>query len=60
MHARKVIEMTEDDKHTMDAHGITCKSKNVYHYKDFKYDRLADAVRYAEIDGERCRLNDDN
>ena len=52
--------MTKDDKRDMDAHGITCKSKKVYHYKDFKYDRLADAVRYAEIDSERCRLNDDN
>lgn len=50
--------MTKDDKHNMDTHGITCKSKDVYHYKDFKYDRLADAVRYAEIDAERCRLNE--
>ena len=45
--------MTKEDKQSMDAHGITCKSKDVYHYKNFKYDRLADAVRYAEIDAER-------
>jgi len=48
--------MTKDDKQAMATHGITCKSKEVYHYKDFKYDRLADAVRYAEIDTERERL----
>jgi len=45
--------MTKEDKQSMDAHGITCKSKDVYYYKNFKYDRLAVAVRYAEIDGER-------
>jgi hypothetical protein len=52
----QVIKMTKDDKQAMATHGITCKSKEVYHYKDFKYDRLADAVRYAEIDTERERL----
>ena len=49
----QVIEMTKDDKQAMDAHGITSKSRDVYYYKDFKYDRLADAVHYAEIDAER-------
>lgn len=43
--------MTKADKQTMEAHGITCTLKNVYFYKHFKYDRLADAVRYAQIDG---------
>jgi len=51
----QVIEMTKDDKQAMDAHGITSKSRDVYYYKDFKYDRLADAVQYAEIDAERRR-----
>lgn len=55
MHVHPVIEMTKDDKHNMDTHGITCRSKDVYHYKDFKYDRLADAVRYAEIDAAQPR-----
>ena len=41
----------------MDALGITCKSKDVYHYKDFRYERLADAVRYAEIDAEQLRAD---
>lgn len=47
--------MTNDDKRAMDAHGITSKSRDVYYYKDFKYERLADAVRFAEIDAERRR-----
>ena len=45
--------MTKKDEKTMEAHGITCASKTVYFYKDFKYDRLADAVRYAETDARR-------
>ena len=52
--------MTKDDKQSTDAHGITCKSKDVYYYKNFRYDRLADAVRYAEIDAERPRLKGGN
>lgn len=47
--------MNKKDKQTMEAHGITCETRNVYFYKDFKYDRLDDAVRYAEIDAERNR-----
>ena len=47
--------MTKDEKQSMDAHGITCKSKDVFYYKDYRYERLADAVRFAEIDAERRR-----
>ena len=47
--------MTDKDKKIMDAHGITYQSKTIYQYKDFKYERLADAVRYAEMDAERSR-----
>jgi len=59
-HVHQVTEMTKDDKQTMDAHDITCKSKSIYQYKSFKYERLADAVRYAEIDAERPCLKDGN
>ncbi|HEY5642300.1 MAG TPA: hypothetical protein VIS31_05430 [Woeseiaceae bacterium] len=41
--------MNKKDEKTMEAHGITCVQKNQYLYEGFKYDRLADAVRYAEI-----------
>jgi hypothetical protein len=47
--------MNDKDKRTMEVHGITSAHRNVYFYKDFKYDRLDDAVRYAEIDAERNR-----
>jgi hypothetical protein len=47
--------MNKKDKQTMEAHGITCEIRNVYFYKDFKYDRLDDAVRYAEIDASRIQ-----
>lgn len=52
--------MNKKDKQTMEAHGITCAPKKVYFYKDFKYDRLDDAVRYAEIDARRVREIDGN
>ena len=55
-HAHLVTEMTKDEKQAMDTHGITCKSKDVYYYQDFRYERLADAVRYAEIATERRML----
>ena len=44
-HVHQATAMTKDEKQSMDAHGITSKSKDVYYYKDFRYDRLADAVR---------------
>jgi len=50
--------MNAKDRQTMDAHGITCAIRNVYSYKEYKYDRLEDAVRYAEIDARRTRKPD--
>ena len=50
--------MNSKDRQTMDAHGITCTTRNVYFYKQYKYDRLEDAVRYAEIDARRVRKTD--
>jgi len=53
MHVHQVTDMTKDDRQTMDDYGITCESEDVYYYKDFRYQRLADAVRYAETDSAR-------
>ena len=50
--------MNDEDRKTMEAHGITCATRNVYYYGEFKYDRLEDAVRYAEIDARRLRKID--
>ena len=52
--------MNAKDRQTMEAHGITCATKNVYFYKEYKYDRLEDAVRYAEIDARRAPKDDSN
>jgi len=52
--------MNNKDEQTMEAHGITCATRKVYFYKDFKYDRLEDAIRYAEIDASRIQKTDDN
>ena len=50
--------MKQEDRKTMEAHGITCATKNVYFYKEYKYDRLDDAVRFAKIDTGRVRKAD--
>lgn len=50
--------MNDKDKQTMEAHDITCAPANVYSYKEFKYERLEDAVRYALIDSRRIRKSD--
>lgn len=50
--------MNAKDRQTMDSHGITCATRNVYFYKEYKYDRLEDAVRYAAIDARRARKAD--
>jgi len=52
--------MRRKDKQAMEAHGITCAPRSVYLYKGFKYDRLDDAVRYAEIEARRVRKIDSN
>jgi len=57
---REAIEMTKDEKRAMDARGITCQSKDVFCYKEFRYERLAVAVSYAEIDADRPRLGGGN
>jgi hypothetical protein len=59
-HVRQETVVNKKDKQMMEAHGITCANRNVYFYKDFKYDRLEDAVRYAEIDTRRVRTTDIN
>lgn len=46
----QVTEMTKNDKQVMNSHGIACVSKDVYSYKEFRYDRLEGAVRFAEIE----------
>lgn len=42
--------MTERQRQLVDRYGIQCAQKTVYLYKQFRYDNLEDAIRYAEID----------
>jgi len=55
-HACQGTEMTKDEKNAIDVHGITCRSKDVFYDKDFRFEQQADAVRYAGIDVERPGL----
>jgi|GEM_PF-3192331 len=40
--------MNKKDKVLMEKYGITSTTKKVFFYKDFKYDDLDKAIRYAE------------
>jgi hypothetical protein len=40
--------MNKQDKVLMEKYGITSATKTVFFYKDFKYDDLDKAIRYAE------------
>lgn len=46
--------MPEDNQATMEKYGITAEQKTEYTYKGHKYQKLDDAVRYAEIDQARA------
>lgn len=42
--------MTDNEaKALMARYGITAAQKTVYHYKEFKYENLMDALDYAEV-----------
>ena len=45
--------MSEQDKTLMAEYGITSTVKTVYRYKDYRYERLSDALSYARIDTRR-------
>lgn len=40
--------MTDEDKLSMQKYGITSEAKVIYHFQGHRYDRLSDAVSYAE------------
>ena len=45
--------MIEQDQKLMAKYGITGTVKTVYQYKDYRYERLSDALSYARIDARR-------
>jgi hypothetical protein len=45
--------MSEQDKRLMAEYGITSTVKKVYRYKDYRYDRISDALSYARTDTKR-------
>lgn len=49
------IRTSEEDRATMDRFGITNSTRQVYFYKQHRYDKLADAVRYAERDNANAQ-----
>jgi len=46
-------QTNKDVKALMVKYGITCETKIIYAYKQYRYDNLQDVLRYAEIDTKR-------
>lgn len=44
------IKTSPEEKTKMERLGITSSIKQIYYYKNHQYDRLADALRYADRD----------
>lgn len=44
--------MTELEKELMERYEITCEQNTVYYYMGYKYERLQDALKYAEIQAQ--------
>jgi len=47
------IDMSVQDKTLMAEYGITSSPKTVYFYKEYRYDRLSDALSYAKSNTKR-------
>ncbi len=45
--------MNSKENELMEKHHITCIEKKVFKYKNFKYDSLEHAVKYAEIESSK-------
>lgn len=40
--------MTDDETRDMLAHGITCVVRETFHFQGHRYERLSDAISYAQ------------
>lgn len=45
--------MSEDEREQMLRFGITIEQRVIYHYNGYRYEKLNNARRYAEIDANR-------
>lgn len=45
--------MTDEEEALLVRFGITAEPITVYHYGGFRYERLEDALRFAEIESAR-------
>ncbi len=53
----KNTSINEEDEMLMNEYGITRTTKNIYHYKDYSYEKLSDAHNYAKIDSTRAKIS---
>lgn len=46
--------MNENEEEQMHTLGITTSVNTVYHYKQYTYNKLSDAIKYVRIDQNRA------
>ena len=53
--------MTDDEKNAMELFGITYEQKMIFIFQGYKYERLADAIKYARntVDTETSLESED-
>lgn len=51
--------MKNDDISMMKKYGITCEQVNIYHYKQYQYTNLQDAINYAKHAHANIALKDE-
>jgi hypothetical protein len=54
---RKEDKMTEENRTLMGQYGITSTSKMMYFYKQYRYEKLSDALHYAKGETKRTQNN---
>lgn len=50
--------MSEEDEKVMEKYGITYEQRSVFFWKDYKYERLSDAVNYAKLASAKAKSAD--
>lgn len=49
---KQAIEETEEEKQLMTQYGITSETKRAFFFQGYKYDKLADALKYARLSAD--------
>ncbi len=54
----EAIDISTEDRELMVRYNIRSESRTVFYYEGYKYEKLKDAIRYAELVEERATAAD--